>query len=161
MRQDMALSATHIAVIRRTWAEVVPAATIAANLFYTRLFEIAPKTRALFKPDLKAQGKKLIDTLSFVVDHLDSDDELQSAAADLAIRHVRYGVTADQYAPVGAALVWTLESMLGDRFGPTEREAWSTAYGVLSAKMIAAAYPQQANEAGAQAPHGRQQNDGP
>lgn len=137
----MALSAEQIGLVRTTWARAVPVASLAASLFYGDLFKRAPETRALFKSDMDAQGEKLMATLGFVVDHLDEPDRLLPAAEDLARRHVDYGVTADQYAPVGAALLWTLEELLGADFGPNERGAWVTAYEVLSGYMITTAYP--------------------
>ncbi|MEO1601627.1 MAG: globin domain-containing protein [Pseudomonadota bacterium] len=136
----MALSAVQIVTIRATWAKIVPVAPMAARLFYGRLFRIAPETRALFAEDMKAQGSKLTATLGFVVDHLDRAEILAPAARDLAIRHVNYSVTADQYAPVGEALIWSLKELLGPAFGEGEKAAWLAAYTSLSEMMIEAAY---------------------
>ncbi len=133
-------AAEQIGLIRASWARVAPAAPMAARLFYGRLFRIAPETRALFQADMKAQGRKLMATLGFVVDHLDRPDVLALAARDLAIRHVGYGVSAEQYAPVGEALIWTLKELLGPAFGEREKAAWLGAYTSLSAMMIEAAY---------------------
>ena len=58
---------------------------------------------------------------------------------ELARRHVGYGVTAAHYAPVGAALLWTLEQGLGEAFTDEVHDAWAAAYGLLSAAMIEAA----------------------
>jgi hemoglobin-like flavoprotein len=54
---------------------------------------------------------------------------------------VDYGVRAEHYAPVGQALIWTLQQGLGPDFTPEVQEAWLAAYGVLSSTMIDAAYP--------------------
>ncbi len=136
----MALTQRQIAAIRTTWARVAPVPEMAAALFYGRLFRIAPQTRPLFRSDLGAQGRKLVDTLGFVVDHLDDPDALLPAARALAVRHVGYGVAAEHYAPVGEALVWTLQQMLGDGFGAAERDAWTEAYGAIAGEMVEAAY---------------------
>ncbi|MEM9099031.1 MAG: globin family protein [Pseudomonadota bacterium] len=127
-------------MVRTTWAQAVPVAALAANLFYGELFKRAPETRPLFKSDMQAQGEKLMATLAFVVDHLDRPEDLLPAAERLAKRHLDYGVTAEQYAPVGEALLWTFEELLGSGFGPAERHAWSSAYGVLSDHMVQSAY---------------------
>ena len=50
----------------------------------------------------------------------------------------KYGVTADQYAPVGAALLWTLEKGLGPDFTPETKAAWTEAYTVLAGVMTGA-----------------------
>lgn len=51
------------------------------------------------------------------------------------MRHAGYGVKAEHYATVGAALLWTLEKGLGEGFTPPVREAWSTMYGTVAAVM--------------------------
>ena len=58
------------------------------------------------------------------------------AARELAKRHVDYGVKAIHYAPVGAALLWTLERGLGQQWTQELAAAWGTAYNVLSEFMI-------------------------
>lgn len=112
-----------------------------ARVFYTTLFQIGPASEALFRNDLAAQGEKLMETLGFVVDNLEDEDTWLPAARDLAVRHVSYGVKAEDYASVGAALIITFETLLGDAFGTPERETWQGIYGGLSRTMIAAAYP--------------------
>src|SRR5690606_29205002 len=97
-----------IKLIQESWAKVVPIAPTAAQLFYERLFETAPEVRPLFKTDLKDQGAKLMKMLGTIVARLDHLGELVPAAQALAVRHVAYGVKAEHYAPVGAALLWTL-----------------------------------------------------
>ena len=71
------------------------------------------------------------------------------AAGALAKRHVDYGVKPDQYAPVGAALLWTLEQGLGPKWVPETAAAWTKAFTTLSSFMIAVAYgpPPLRNEA--------------
>lgn len=134
----MELRAEDIATIRRTWARVAPVSGMAAQLFYGRLFRLAPETRALFGTSIEEQGRKLIQTLGFVVDNLDRTDQVDAAARALAIRHVGYGAEPEHYAVVGEALIWTLSELLGPAFGEDERAAWSGAYAALSAEMIAA-----------------------
>jgi nitric oxide dioxygenase len=62
------------------------------------------------------------------------------AASALAKRHVDYGVKAADYAPVGAALLWTLEQGLGEQWTPELAAAWTEAYTMLSNFMITEAY---------------------
>ena len=80
----------------------------AAALFYGRLFEIAPEVKPLFKGEITEQGRKLMATLAVVVNGLDNLPSILPAASALAKKHVGYGVAAEHYAPVGAALLWTL-----------------------------------------------------
>lgn len=134
------MDAQQIKLVEESFAKVLPIKEVAAELFYGRLFEIAPETQALFKGDMKDQGLKLMGALVFVVNSLRSLDTLASTAQDMAQRHVGYGVTADQYAPVGEALIWTLGQGLGEAFTEDVKAAWLSAYTLLSGVMIDSAY---------------------
>lgn len=126
-------------LVQSSFAAVAPISEQAAELFYGRLFEIAPEVKPLFKGDMKAQGRKLMQMLSAAVSGLDDLGALVPVVQDLAKRHTGYGVTAAHYKPVGEALIWTLEQGLGDKFTPPVRNAWVKTYGILSNTMIDAA----------------------
>ena len=128
-----------IKLVQTSFAQVAPIAATAADLFYGRLFEIAPDVRAMFPDDLSGQKKKLMAMLGTAVAGLNRLDTLLPAVRALGRRHVGYGVGAEQYVPVGAALLWTLEKGLGETFTPEVREAWATTYRVLAGTMIEAA----------------------
>ena len=134
------MTPAQIDLVQSSFAKVVPIAEAAAGLFYGRLFEIAPEVKPLFGGDMKEQGRKLMTTLGVVVNNLKNPDVIVPAAKALAVKHVGYGVTAEHYAPVGAALVWTLEQGLGNDFTPETRDAWIAAYTLLSGVMIDEAY---------------------
>ena len=133
------MTPTQKSLVQRTFAEVVPIADEAAALFYGRLFELDPSIRPLFKRDLGAQGKKLMQTLGYCVGKLDALDELVPAVRELGRGHVAYGVKEAQFQTVGAALLWTLEKGLGTAFTPEVKDAWATVYQILAATMIAGA----------------------
>ena len=128
-----------IELVQTSFAKVVPIADQAAAIFYARLFEVAPGVRALFKGDMVEQGRKLMNMLGSVTRLLDKLDTLVPVAQRLAERHVAYGAKPEHYAVVGATLIYTLDKGLGAEFTPEVRQAWETAYGTLSAVMIAAA----------------------
>ncbi|MCB4767788.1 globin domain-containing protein [Ancylobacter sp. Lp-2] len=127
-----------IALLRDSFAKVRPISEAAAGLFYGRLFEIAPEVRPLFNGDMTEQGRKLMATLGVVVNGMHDLPALLPAVQRLGARHAGMGVTAAHFAPVGAALIWTLEQGLGEAFTPPVREAWTEAYGLLSGVMIEA-----------------------
>lgn len=128
-----------IAMVQESFKKVVPIAGTAADLFYGRLFEIAPDVRPLFPDDLASQKKKLIGMLATAVTNLHQVEIIIPAVEELGRRHVAYGVTAKQYEPVGAALLWTLEQGLGDAFTPPVKEAWTETYITLAGVMQNAA----------------------
>lgn len=134
------MSPDDIALVKSTFAHVRPIADQAAQLFYGRLFEIAPHVKGLFKGDMTEQGRKLMATLGTVVAGLDNLAPLLPVASALAKRHVAYGVRADDYTVVGTALLWTLEQGLGPAWSPQAAKAWAEAYTTLSGYMISEAY---------------------
>ena len=128
-----------IKLVQTSFAKVVPIAATAADLFYGRLFEIAPHVRPMFPEDLSEQKKKLIAMLGTAVAGLSNLDTVLPAVRALGHRHAGYGVKAEHYAPVGSALLWTLEKGLGTAFAPEVKEAWAAAYLLLSTAMVDAA----------------------
>jgi hemoglobin-like flavoprotein len=124
-----------ITLVQTSFKKVVPIAGTAADLFYSRLFEIAPPVRSLFPADLTEQKVKLMAMLGTAVTNLHQLDTILPALRALGERHKGYGVTADHYAPVGAALLWTLGKGLGSDFTPDTKEAWTAAYTELASLM--------------------------
>lgn len=133
--------------IRRSWELVVPIADTAADLFYKRLFEIAPQYRRLFKQDMKAQKRKLVAMLAFIVkaidwqddawrDRVDPEEDLFLVVLALGRRHSElYSVPDEGYDAVGEALLWTLDYGLGEAFTTEVRDAWTRVYWLLSKTM--------------------------
>jgi hemoglobin-like flavoprotein len=130
----------HVRLVQESFAKVTPISETAAVLFYDRLFEVAPKVKAMFPADMTEQRRKLMATLAVVVGGLGNLESVLPAASALAKRHVSYGAKAEHYPVVGAALLWTLEKGLGDGWTPDVAEAWTAAYGTLSGFMISEAY---------------------
>lgn len=129
-----------IELVQASFAKVAPIAETAAELFYARLFELDPSVKVLFKTDLKEQGKRLMSMIATAVAGLNDVEALVPAVQDMGRRHIKYGVTREQYGTVGQALLDTLAKGLGDDFTPEVKNAWTVIYGVLSTTMIAAAY---------------------
>ena len=137
-----------VTMVQESFKKVVPIAGTAADLFYNRLFEIAPEVRPLFPDDLAEQKKKLIAMLATAVTNLHQVGTIIPAVEALGKRHAGYGVTAKHYEPVGAALLWTLEQGLGPDFTPPVKAAWTETYmtlaGVMQNAAAAAPAPKQA-----------------
>jgi hemoglobin-like flavoprotein len=128
-----------ITLVQTSWQKVVPIKEKAAELFYGKLFEMDPTLKPLFKGDMVEQGRKLTTMLNTVVVKLNNLGDIVPAVQDLGRRHVKYGVKDAHYATVGGALLWTLGAGLGDAFTDEVKEAWTTAYTILSGAMKEAA----------------------
>ena len=128
-----------ITLVQESWKKVVPIKETAAELFYGKLFELDPNLRALFKGDMKEQGRKLMAMINTAIGGLTRLEELVPAVQGLGRRHVVYGVRDGDYVTVASALLWTLEEGLGAAFTPPVKAAWVKAYTVLADTMKAAA----------------------
>lgn len=126
-------------LVRDSFAKITPIAPAVVAMFYDRLFHLDPTLRALFKTDMKQQGRKLIGMIATVVANLDRFDRVGPSLRDLGARHAGYGVSKPAYDTMEEALLWTLEQRLGADFTPATREAWSAWYAVLAGTMQAAA----------------------
>lgn len=129
------------AIVKSTWSMVVPIADQAAAIFYAKLFELDPTVKPLFaNSDMSEQGKKLMQMITIAVNGLDNLEGLIGAVQQLGKRHVGYGVKAEHYDTVGAALLDTLGVGLGDAFTPEAKEAWTVTYTTLATVMKDASY---------------------
>lgn len=128
-----------IAILKSSWAKVVPIKDTAAELFYGKLFELDPAVKPLFKGDMKEQGRKLMAAINTVVNGVDNLGPMIPVLQDMGKRHVAYGVTDAHYDTVGAALIWTLGQGLGEAFTPEVKDTWVGAYTTIAGVMKEAA----------------------
>ena len=135
----MSLTTEQIELVQSSWKKVIPIQETAAELFYGRLFELAPEVKPLFKNDMKSQGRKLMTMLNTAVMSLNNLGDVVPAIQDSGRRHVAYGVKDEHYSAVGGALIWTLGKGLGEEFTDDVKQAWVTVYAVLETTMKDAA----------------------
>ena len=128
-----------IALVRDSFRKVNPIEEQAAALFYARLFELDPSLRHLFHGDMSTQGRRLMEMLGSVVTALDDQPRVLRSLRELGARHTGYGVRAEHYATVGAALLWTLEKALGPDFSPAVKAAWTLTYSIVADTMMSGA----------------------
>ena len=133
------MKSEQIILVQESFARVIPIADTAAELFYSRLFELDPELKPLFKGDMKQQGAKLMSTLNLVVSSLAHLETIVPAVQELGRRHAGYGVEEAHYDTVGEALVWTLGQGLGKDFTVDVEAAWLSAFEILASTMKHAA----------------------
>jgi hemoglobin-like flavoprotein len=129
------MSPTQIELVQQSFADVKTIAPVAAKLFYDRLFTLDPTLRPLFKGDMARQGELLMTMIGAAVRGLSNLEALAPVVRQMGARHAGYGVRAEHYQTVGAALLWTLEQGLGAKFTPAVREAWAATYELLAEVM--------------------------
>jgi nitric oxide dioxygenase len=127
-------------LVQQSFEKAAGLGEVVAEIFYAELFAIDPSLRAMFKGDMKEQGRKLLATLALVVRALHTPEQILQPARNLAVKHLDYGVAPEHYTYVGNALLRTLNKGLGADFTPEVREAWIAAFRTLAGVMKEAAY---------------------
>jgi len=145
---NLLLSTKQKRLVRDSFESVQAYGISVVVLFYGRLFEIAPETRALFQIDIREQSKKLAETLRTTIEALDRFEELLPALAELGRKHVGYGVQSYHYEKLRSALLWALGQALGLEFDRETRTAWDQLLSMISAVMLDAAAQAQPTQKG-------------
>jgi NAD(P)H-flavin reductase/hemoglobin-like flavoprotein len=128
-----------VEIIRSSFDLVAPEAEALGRHFYAVLFSAAPETRDLFPVNMEVQRSRLLRALVHVVQMVDQPDELVPFLEQLGRDHRKFGVIAQHYDAVGAALISAIEHFAGDAFTPEVKTAWTDAYGVVAGAMRTAA----------------------
>lgn len=137
--ENTAPTKTDIALVRRSFDLIVPFASLAADMFYERLFWTAPSLRHMFPNDMAVQKHDLMAMIATAVHGLNDLDALAPQLMELGARHAGYGVKDSHYKAAGEALVWTLERVLANEFTPKVERAWVRVYLLIAATMQAGA----------------------
>ncbi|MCT4556317.1 MAG: globin domain-containing protein [Pelagimonas sp.] len=125
-----------IALVQGSFKKVAAISGPAADIFYDKLFEIAPQVRPLFPEEMGDQKKKLMQMIAIAVNGLTKLDEILPAVQDLGRRHNDYKVEPAHYDFVGEALIYALGQGLGEAFTDEVKAAWVETYGILAGVMI-------------------------
>jgi NAD(P)H-flavin reductase/hemoglobin-like flavoprotein len=128
-----------VEVIRSSFAEVEPQSEELGRHFYGTLFRIAPQTRDLFPINMEVQRSRLLRALVHVVQMVDQPDDLVPFLEQLGRDHRKFGVLAQHYDAVGAALIGSIRQFSGPAWTVEVEKAWTDAYGIVANVMINAA----------------------
>jgi hemoglobin-like flavoprotein len=129
------MTSRQIELVQESFQLVTPILNKATVLFYERLFQLDESLRSMFRSPREEQARKLAHVLTVVVKGLSRPEQILPAVEELGRRHSGYGVQPEHYDTVGTALLWTLQTGLGDAFTSEVREAWGSAYHFLSSAM--------------------------
>jgi hemoglobin-like flavoprotein len=121
-----------IALVQESWRKIDPVKEIAAELFYTRLFELDSLMRTVCGDDRKERHKRFSQVVGATVKGLARVDMLLPAVREFGMRHPLPGEIEKHHANVADALLWMLEKALRADFTPDVKAAWIKAYGMLS-----------------------------
>lgn len=128
-----------IASLRASYDQIRAHDSRLAEIFYAKLFAVAPQVRGMFRSDPAIQAAKLMAALDIVVRNLESAGANAALLADLGRRHATYGARPEHYPLVTSLLIESMQELLGLRFSPQHRDQWSLAFALITKQMIAAA----------------------
>ena len=103
-----------VRTLKESFQLLAPQADLLADRFYDRLFHDYPELQVLFEGvEFPEQKRKLIQSLTVIVRSLEKPEQLTSYLKDLGIRHDDYGVSEDDYLPVGVTLLTVMSELAG------------------------------------------------
>ena len=133
------LQCHQVRTLQSSFAEIEAAGEQAIELFYENLFAAKPELRAMFSSSQKRQAQKFLQSLRVIVTSLGQPERSFEVLEQLGKRHRNYGVEAYHYELAGGVLLATLADFFGEGFTPDVREAWTSAFTLISNVMIQAA----------------------
>ncbi|MCA9097056.1 MAG: PAS domain-containing protein [Planctomycetaceae bacterium] len=127
-----------VRTLKESFQLLAPQADLLADRFYDRLFHDYPELQVLFEEvELPEQKRKLIQSLTVIVRSLEKPEQLTSYLKDLGIRHDDYGVSEDDYLPVGVTLLTVMSELAGPEIWTQEiNDAWSEAIDTVAQLML-------------------------
>ncbi len=108
--------------VRETWEAVELQVDELADWFAALLFSLAPSTRALFPAQITAPARRLLRSLVVPMSTVDRPAELRAMIPPLVREHRALGLDAEQYEPLGVALIGAMR-----RYGAGVDGAWDDA----------------------------------
>lgn len=123
-----------VILVQFSWGRIAAGASF-GHLLYRRLFELDPSLRGLFRSDMAEQAERITQMIGVVVDGLGKPSTLIPVLSALGHRHAIYGVQPKHYDTMGAAMLWALQSSLGNDYADDIGDAWSAAYQFITHVM--------------------------
>jgi nitric oxide dioxygenase len=116
---------------------VAPRGDELMDVFYGRLFAVAPGVKPLFAhTDLKRQKSMLLGALVLLRKSLRDLDAIVPKLRELGARHVAYGARPEHYPVVGTVLIASMAEIAGDDWRPGYETAWAAAFSVVAGAMM-------------------------
>nr|CBL51553.1 globin [Branchiostoma floridae] len=102
-----------------------------------KLFYFADDGRELSRDDqrVRSHGERVMEAVGGAVDSQGDLTAVVPVLTELGALHHKYGVQPSYFDTVGAALIYILETNLGDKLTPSIRQGWVLVYGIVGATM--------------------------
>src|SRR5919202_6177921 len=124
----------NVELLEQSFAQIKPRAEEFVASFYENLFAAHPEAKPLFaKTNMVEQRKHLLAALILVVQNLRKPEVLGEALKTLGAKHITYGTAPEHYPLVGEAFLTTLEQYLQQDWTLGVKQAWTDAFGAITA----------------------------
>lgn len=146
----MGLTEDQKKMIGETWLLVKTSGTLEdrGREMFLRLFDENPELLPLFPfadedtPEklrnsdrLRRHGIRVMTTIDEAIAGLDDMETVAARLSALGERHAHYEARKAHFQHVGVALIWVLETNLGDRWIPDVKDSWVTLFEVITEVM--------------------------
>ena len=95
------------------------------DVFYKKVFEIAPEVEQLFPADMADQKKILTHMLRGIINAMSRPHHLEMGLQSLGKQHINYGVKTEHYPVIKQAFMSTVEEIMQQDCTDAIKEAWN------------------------------------
>lgn len=134
MKKSMAT--LNLRLIEDSFETVAKYGEVFVDTFYEALFAQYPQIRWLFTDDLLNQRRKLLLSLTTIVEALDNPDVLVPYLEQLGQMHQQRHVSVAHYVAFRTVLLETLAQFLGSQWNADLDRAWAEAYDIVMEMML-------------------------
>ena len=113
-------------IVRRDWKAIQASHTDEefGTIFFSEIKAVAPDFLRLFVRPKRLQYSTFIDQMDMFVGFSSAPEEFYDQIKSLAIRHIKYGVSAQMVKHYGTVVKNVLRRSLGDQYNETSQKAW-------------------------------------
>jgi hemoglobin-like flavoprotein len=127
----------NVTALESSFDHIAPRGDELVDIFYERLFAVAPSVRPLFEgTDLKRQKSMLLAALVLLRGSLRDLASVTPALRSLGARHVRYGAQPQHYPVVGEVLISSMAQVAGEAWTFEYELAWTEAFTIVAGVML-------------------------
>ena len=127
----------NLEALETSFDHIAPRGDELMDVFYARLFAVAPSVKPLFAgTDLKRQKAMLLAALVLLRRSLRDLESVTPALRELGARHVRYGAQTQHYPVVGEVLIASMAEVAGEAWTLEYERAWTEAFTIVAGAMI-------------------------
>ena len=123
-------------LVEQSAAEFLERPDLWSLAFYDHLFADHPEVRSMFPDDLTLLRAKFVAEIGALLQLIGDYDAFEARAGRLGVDHVGFGVRAAHYRASSAALVASVQDVLGDGATPELLAAWQTVHDLVAEAML-------------------------